>query len=161
MTTETVKIDLKAVRGLSEWVTLYQAYNAVFKVTEMALLPQQISLPQLHMLALLAYEDRPLSTGEIARAMVKAAQSITGLVDRLVARGFVETKGDPKDRRKTLVVLTDAGRAKLQEAWPVSNKAGEELFRSLSDQDLGSLGSICEKLRDAATRKLGISLEGL
>ena len=161
MTTETVKIDLNAVRGLPEWIALYQAYNAAFKVNEMALLPKEISLPQLHLLALLAYAGRPLSTGEIARAMVKAAQSITGLVDRLVARGMVETKGDPKDRRKTLVVLTDAGRAKLRESWPTANRVGEELFTILSDQELGSLKNSCEKLRDAAIQKLGISLQGL
>lgn len=161
MTTETVKINIQEVRGLPEWITLYQAYNAVFKVNEMALLPQEISLPQLHLLALLSYSGRPLSTGEIARAMVKAAQSITGLVDRLVARGMVETKGDPKDRRRTLVVLTDVGRAKLRESWPIANQAGKELFNALSDQELSSLKSTCEKLRGVATQKLGISLEGL
>ena len=159
MTTQTVKIDIGAVRGLPQWITLYQAYNAAFKVNEMALLPKEVSLPQLHLLALLAYAGRPLSTGEIARAMVKAAQSITGLVDRLVARKMVETKGDPKDRRKTLVVLTDIGRAKLQESWPTANQVGEELFKVLSDDELASLQRSCEKLRDTAIRKLGISLQ--
>src|SRR3972149_1933862 len=161
MTTETVKIDIRGVRGLPEWITLYQAYNAVFKVNEMALLPQGISLPQLHLLALLSYADRPLSTGEIARAMVKAAQSITGLVDRLVARKMVRTKGDPKDRRRTLVVLTDVGRAKLQESWPIANQVGKELFDVLSDREMAELKATCKKLRDHAVQKLGIKLEGL
>jgi len=160
-TAETVKIDIRGVRGLPEWITLYQAYNAAFKVNEMALLSQEISLPQLHLLALLAYANRPLSTGEIARAMVKAAQSITGLVDRLVARKMVRTKGDPKDRRRTLVVLTDVGRAKLQESWPIANQVGKELFDVLSDREMAELKATCKKLRDHAVQKLGIKLEGL
>jgi hypothetical protein len=81
---------LDGARGLDQWTTIYQAYNAVFKVAELVLLPQRLSLPQLHLLAILKNGGGILTTGEIGREMVKASQTITGLVDRLEEPGLVE-----------------------------------------------------------------------
>ena len=154
-------VDIQAVRGLSEWIILYQAYNAVFKVQELGLLPYNLSLPQLHVLTLLTYAGGELTTGEIGRAMVKASQTITGLVDRLEVQNLVERRFDRSDRRKTWVRLTDAGRERFAKAYPAASRQGEELFSILSDSELESLKSVTTKLRQAALKRLNVSLEGL
>jgi DNA-binding MarR family transcriptional regulator len=154
-------VDLKAVRGLSEWIVLYQAYNAVFKVQELGLLPFNLSLPQLHVLTLLTYAGGELTTGEIGRAMVKASQTITGLVDRLEVQNLVERRFDRSDRRKTWVRLTDAGRERFAKAFPAATRQGEELFSILNDNELESLRTVSIKLRQAALQRLNVSLEGL
>jgi DNA-binding MarR family transcriptional regulator len=82
-------MSAEKMKGLNDWHALYQAYNALFKVQEIALIPQGISLPQLHLLALLAYEQRPLAVSELAAWMVKEPNSLTGLVDRTEAKGGV------------------------------------------------------------------------
>jgi len=142
------------MKGLSEWHALYQAYNAIFKVQEIALIPQGISLPQLHLLALLAYERRPLAVSELAAWMVKEPNSLTGLVDRTEAKGWVHTHGDPKDRRKRLVEFTDKGIKKFDEAFSVANDASGKLFKSLGARDMEQLKASCQKLRDAAVVEL-------
>jgi DNA-binding MarR family transcriptional regulator len=151
-------LDLAAVRGLSEWVSLYQAYNAVFKVNELALLPYRITVPQLHLLAVLVSAGGVLPSTRIARHMVKEAQTITGLVDRMEAAGWVVRQGDPKDRRKTLISLTNAGIKKFQETFPVANQVGAEIFAILSDEELAGLQVAVEKLRETALSRLGIRL---
>ena len=151
-------LDLAAVRGLSEWLSLYQAYNSLFKVGELALLPLRITMPQLHLLAVLVYAGGVLPSTHIARQMVKEAQTITGLVDRMEAAGWVTRLGDPKDRRKTLVSLTNAGVKKFQESFPVANRVGAEIFASLSDEELAGLRAAVEKLRETALSRLGIRL---
>jgi len=78
------------IRGMAEWISIYQTYNAIFKLTELALLPHGLSLPQLHLLSVLQGGGGILTTGEVGREMVKASQTITGLVDRLEVQGFVE-----------------------------------------------------------------------
>ena len=138
------------MKGLSEWHSLYQAYNAVFKVQEIALIPQGISLPQLQLLALLAYERRPLAISELAAWMVKEPNSLTGLVDRTEAKGWVNTHGDPKDRRKRLVEFTDKGVKKFEEAFAVANDASGKLFATLGAREMEQLKASCQKLRDAA-----------
>jgi DNA-binding MarR family transcriptional regulator len=151
-------LDMAAVRGLPEWVSLYQVYNAIFKVNELALLPHNITLPQLHLLTVLVGAGGVLPSTRIARHMVKEAQTITGLVDRMEAAGWVARQNDPKDRRKTLVTLTNAGIKKFQESLPVANQVGAEMFAVLSDQELAGLRVAVEKLRETALSRLGIRL---
>jgi MarR family 2-MHQ and catechol resistance regulon transcriptional repressor len=150
--------QLDAARGVDQWVTIYKAYNAVFKVAELALLPQRLSLPQLHLLAILKKGGGILTTGEIGREMVKASQTITGLVDRLEEPGLVERVFDRRDRRKTWVRLTKKGERKLAEAFPVANRLAEELSSVLTDQELQDLQAKVEKLRSAAMDKLAGAL---
>ena len=154
-------VDIKATRGLAEWIILYQAYNAMFKVQELGLLPFKISLPQLHVLSLLTYAGGELTTGEIGRAMVKASQTITGLVDRLEVQNLVERRFDRSDRRKTWVRLTDAGRQRFAKAFPATNRRGEELFSVLTDEELTALRRATSKIRETALQQLGVSLAGL
>jgi len=154
-------VDIQSVRGLSEWIILYQAYNAVFKVQELGLLPYNLSLPQLHVLTLLTYAGGELTTGEIGRAMVKASQTITGLVDRLEVQNLVERRFDRSDRRKTWVRLTDAGRERFAKAFPAASRQGEDLFSVLKDDELTALRSVTSKLREAALQRLNVSLAGL
>jgi DNA-binding MarR family transcriptional regulator len=145
---------LNAARGVDQWITIYKAYNAVFKVAELTLLPQHISLPQLHLLAILKKGGNILTTGEIGREMVKASQTITGLVDRLEEPGFVERVFDRSDRRKTWVRMTEKGERKLAEAFPVVNRLAEELSSVLTDQELQDLQVRVEKLRGVAMERL-------
>jgi len=149
---------LDSARGMAQWTTIYQAYNAIFKLTELTLLPHSLSLPQLHLLCVLKKGGGILTTGEIGRAMVKASQTITGLVDRLEEPGMVERVFDRRDRRKTWVRLTDKGERKLSEAFPVANRLAEEISAVLTDQELQDLQTKVEKLRSAAMEKLAGAL---
>lgn len=151
-------LDMAAVRGLTEWVSLYQAYNAIFKVNELAVLPHNITIPQLHLLAVLVRADGILPSTRIARYMVKEAQTITGLVDRMEAAGWVARQSDPKDRRKTLVSLTNAGIKKFEEAFPVANRVGAEIFAALTDEELAGLRVAAERLWETALSRLGTRL---
>jgi DNA-binding MarR family transcriptional regulator len=145
-------------RGMAEWATLYQTYNAIFKLAELVLLPHKLSLPQLHLLTVLKQDGGILTTGEIGRAMVKASQTITGLVDRLEEPGLVERVFDRSDRRKTWVRLTKKGERKLEETMPVANRLAEEISSALTEKELSELQVKNEKLRTAAMARLGEAL---
>ena len=146
------------VRGMAAWDTLYETYNAIFKLAELALLPHNLSLPQLHLLSVLKDEGGILTTGEIGRAMVKASQTITGLVDRLEEPGFVERVFDRRDRRKTWVRLTEKGERKYGEAIPVANRLAEEISSVLTDEELQQFQTKSDKLRAAAMSRLAEAL---
>jgi DNA-binding MarR family transcriptional regulator len=55
--------------------------------------------------------DQPLPMRELAVRLKCDPSNITGLVDRLEARGLVERQPHPADRRVRYLVLTSAGRA--------------------------------------------------
>jgi len=59
--------------------------------------------------------DQPLRMRELAQRLCCDASNVTGIVDHLEARGLVERRVAPEDRRVKHLVLTDAGRALRQE----------------------------------------------
>jgi DNA-binding MarR family transcriptional regulator len=152
------KDRLDSTRGMAQWTTIYQAYNAVYKLTELALLPHGLSLPQLHVLSVLKGAGETLTTGEISRAMVRQSQTMTGVLDRLEEPGLIERVFDRRDRRKTWVRLTEKGERKLEEAFPVASRLAEEVSSVLSDQELQDLQVEMEKLRGAAMDRLAAAL---
>jgi DNA-binding MarR family transcriptional regulator len=149
---------LDGIRGMAQWTVIYQAYNAVYKLTELALLPHGLSLPQLHLLSVLKGAGETLTTGEISRAMVRQSQTMTGLLDRLEEPGLLERVFDRRDRRKTWVRLTEKGERKLEEAFSVASRLAEELSSALSDQELQDLQTKMEKLRGVAMDRLDAAL---
>ena len=56
-------------------------------------------------------EAGALSQNALGRLTAMDAATIKGVVDRLGKRGLVKTENDRTDRRRTIVSLTDAGRA--------------------------------------------------
>jgi len=63
-----------------------------------------------YLLETLAEEDG-LHVGEIARRLKIEVPTVVRTVQRLEAAGFVRRDRDPKDQRRSLVLLTDRGRA--------------------------------------------------
>ena len=80
----------------------------------------------------------PLSAGEIAKETGLATASVTDLIDRLVAKGFVDRGPHPTDRRRIVVTLIEATVAGARRGFAVPNP---------------SLASLCERY-DAPQLKL-------
>jgi DNA-binding MarR family transcriptional regulator len=55
----------------------------------------------------------PLTVGEMAAHLGRAQSVVSDIVTHLVRDGLLEREADPADRRRTLVWLTEAGRAAL------------------------------------------------
>jgi DNA-binding MarR family transcriptional regulator len=87
----------------------------------------------------------PLPMHELASLLACDSSNVTGIVDRLEARGLVARHPSPEDRRVKHVVLTPPGqrlRARLLE------RIGSppEGFERLSAEDLGQLRDILERM---------------
>ena len=70
-----------------------------------------MSLTELATLEHLTREQ--IGPAEVARRLEVSTAAATGIVDRLVAHGHVERRPDQDDRRRTQLVLTDAGRREV------------------------------------------------
>jgi len=56
-------------------------------------------------------EHGKLSQNQLGRLSAMDTATIKGVVDRLRQKGLLETNSDPKDKRRFIVSLTDAGAA--------------------------------------------------
>ncbi|MGP3979786.1 MarR family winged helix-turn-helix transcriptional regulator [Streptomyces sp. KR80] len=100
---------------------------------------------QARVLGLLALEPTPMR--RIAQKLKCEPSNVTGIIDRLEARGLVERRPDPADRRVKLAAPTDAGRATAARLRDSLHFAREPLA-GLSDQERTTL-------RDLLRRMLG------
>jgi DNA-binding MarR family transcriptional regulator len=64
----------------------------------------------------------PLTVGECAKHFDRAQSVVSEIVEHLERDGLLARVRDEKDRRRTLVWLTDAGRARLMEEQEVLSK---------------------------------------
>lgn len=84
------------------------AFEVMGVVTQVAA-AHDVSLTQLRVLAIL--RDRTPRMSELASYLGLDRSTVSGLIDRAVARGFVERIADAVDGRAARVALTATGRA--------------------------------------------------
>lgn len=87
---------------------------------------------------------------QIAGDMVTRQPDITRLIDRLEADGFVERDRDPDDRRRVIVRLTGAGRAKVDALDAPLRDLHRRQFAGLSGDDLHELNRLLVAARESA-----------
>lgn len=95
----------------------------------------------------------PLSPSAIGRRLLIAKQNMTTLIDRLVNENLVERKSDAADRRVKHVVITEQGKAFLEERKMGLKKIVGANLRKLRDADIESLHSAL-KVMEATVHKL-------
>ena len=109
-----------------------------------------------HGLSISAYEvlmflddagDNQLRMAEIADRVLLSRSGLTRLVDRLVARGYVERCAAPDDGRGLYARLTEPGRRTLQAARHTHYEGVRRLFLDrLNGADQTALGEIWDRL---------------
>ncbi|MFI6204902.1 MarR family winged helix-turn-helix transcriptional regulator [Streptomyces sp. NPDC051041] len=100
---------------------------------------------QARLLSLLSLE--PLPMRKLARRLKCEPSNVTGLVDRLEARGLVERRPDPADRRVKLAAATQEGR-RVARSLRESLRFAREPLAGLSEGERVAL-------RDALRRMVG------
>jgi len=86
----------------------------------------------------------PQPMGALARLLQCDASNVTWLADRLEARGFVERRNDPADRRVKTLALTDAGRTAQRKAHDQWRTPPDPLL-ALSSAELRTLRDLMNK----------------
>jgi DNA-binding MarR family transcriptional regulator len=115
-----------------------------------------LSPPQLFLLRRLQ-PDRPAAMSELAAFFGCDASNITGLVDRLEARGVLERRVPPHDRRVKQVVLTESGRRLREQALARLHAPPAALTR-LSPSDQRALRDILRRALDQDPARSGPDL---
>jgi DNA-binding MarR family transcriptional regulator len=112
---------------------------------------QRMSLSEYTVLRILSEtETRHMRMSELAAACDMSLSGMTRLAAKLESAGFLERRPCPSDARGYNAVLTDAGFARLQEAWP-SHLASvrRHLFDHLDGIDLCRLAKALGKIADS------------
>lgn len=111
-----------------------------------------ISMAQLRCLHLIGGGETRMS--RLVSQLGVSISTVSGLVDRLVDRGFVSRHDDPADRRQVVVAATPAGTAFLDQMRDLGNTQFRELIARLRPDDLRTVRrsiEILSRVADEAT----------
>jgi DNA-binding MarR family transcriptional regulator len=85
----------------------------------------------------------------VGEASATTKATLTEMLRRMESRGLVERRSVPGDARRRIVVLTAAGRAKLEQARVVADDLEREMLAVLPQGDAAQLTSAMASIRDA------------
>jgi DNA-binding MarR family transcriptional regulator len=91
----------------------------------------------------------PLTAGQLARLSGLTSGTVTGVIDRLEAAGFVRRERDPGDRRKVLVVPVPEGAARLYEHYRAHGEHTLALLGRRSADELAVVLAFLRELNEA------------
>ncbi|MEJ1160662.1 MarR family winged helix-turn-helix transcriptional regulator [Prosthecomicrobium sp. N25] len=88
-----------------------------------------------------------LTQAELADLLEIQPISLTRLVDRLDAQGFVERRPHPTDRRANRLFITNAGREALANFAPLAAEVMQEIFAGLDPEAVASLAAVLDRVK--------------
>lgn len=81
------------------------------------------------------YSETSVSQNLLGRLTAMDSATIKGVIDRLVARGYVEVQLNPEDSRVRLLNLTPLGRSAVERALPFADAITSETLAPLTARD--------------------------
>ncbi len=143
--TTILPIDTTAANLELETYALLRQVNSIMDTyNRYDLRGEGLTVPQFTILSHATPDGVPLS--EISVRMLCDNSNLTGIVDRLISKGFVERRPDPQDRRVSLICLTPAGAEKLRNIRPRHHASVSQRMRSLSENEVQQLRCLLQTL---------------
>lgn len=99
-------------------MALVRAGQELLALIDQSLRHHKLSRAGREALAVLDGAGEPLSPTTIAERLIVTTASVTSLLDTLERRGLVERQPDANDRRRLLIVITEDGKAIVDQFLP-------------------------------------------
>jgi len=93
----------------------------------------QLTPSQFHTLVAIKESRSGCTMSQLADQTNQVSATMTGIVDRLVERGWVERHRNPADRRTVVVRLTEAGQTKLDAVYQARCSALADCLESMDE----------------------------
>lgn len=122
---------------------LGQANHALFKAFEDVVREAGLGSLEWRVLATLSGQP-PMAVGCLAQEVLSQQPTVTKLLQRLAAQGWVSMCDDPADQRRTLVAITAAGQKKVA---PLIAQAHAHEARSLAGLGAAEVKRLKDQLR--------------
>ena len=107
------KAELKILIGM------HRAANALDRKTARIAGKHGLTLGQFAVLEALLHKG-DLTVGQVQEAILSTSGTIPLIVGKLEARGYLARRQDEGDRRRSILHLTDAGRALIETVYPLN-----------------------------------------
>jgi len=115
--------------------------------------------PMYGVLRAAGYLDGP-SQRDVAATVGLDPSDLVAILDRMERNGWVTRERDPADRRRSLVRVTDDGRAALDRYNAVARRAGERIMSDLDDEERATFTGLALRMLRASGDTFGVTGRG-
>lgn len=134
--------------AVAAWEALFRAQVSVLRQLNVEFPVGELSFNEYDVLFNLSRQpEHRLRIRDLNTHLLLTQPSVSRLVDRLVAKGFVLKGQDPGDGRGTIVRLTDAGHEKFHRVAMVHADSIHRRMGTLTTDELVTLAALSDKLR--------------
>jgi DNA-binding MarR family transcriptional regulator len=142
------KLEADSKARLRLWIRLLRASRLIEGTARERLKLQfNATLPRFDVMAALYRKPDGMLMSEISRFLMVSNGNVTGIVDRLVAEGFVVRAQRNGDRRTSFISLTRKGRAAFADMAAAHERWIDELLGGVSVRDAERLSAKLKSFR--------------
>ena len=93
------------------------------------------------------YDNDRLTSSELGKKTDLDSATLTGVLDRLEAGGFIERRQNPEDRRSIRIHLTEKGRTTGEKVAQLMDEANTEFLSGFNVSEEVALRSLLNRIR--------------
>jgi DNA-binding MarR family transcriptional regulator len=150
---------MKAEAGKTELMQTVQALQEKLEELERAITPiiphdwltTDLTMPQLKVMVIL-WREGPARMSELASGLAVTLATATGVVDRLVDKGYVAREGLPGDRRVVICRLSPEGEEFMKALWLSGRVQIGRILEVMTPEQLKIVAQGTEVFIDAAKK---------
>lgn len=143
---EIIKTEKKIPLESRTIIHLSLVHNHINEVITATLKPFEVSLQQFNVLRILrGQKGKPANLSTLNERMVSKMSNTTRLVDKLIAKEYVDRMICPSNRRKVEIRITPKGEKALAKMDVAMEAAEEQVLKNLEQNDLQQLNDLLDK----------------
>ncbi len=120
--------------------------HKINEVISNALKPYEVSLQQFNVLRILrGQKDKPANLSTLNERMVTKMSNTTRLVDKLIAKGYVDRVTCESNRRKVEINITAEGKEALLDMDKAMKQSEMSVVKNFTQEDLKLLNKLLDK----------------
>ncbi|NAY92538.1 MarR family transcriptional regulator [Muricauda sp. JGD-17] len=139
-TTKTIPLESRTL------IHMTLVHHKANEIIANALKPFEVSLQQFNVLRILrGQKGKPANLSTLNERMVTKMSNTTRLVDKLLAKDYVDRYVCPSNRRKVEIVITDQGKEALKQMDKAVIKAEKSIVKNFTEKELEQLNHLLDK----------------
>jgi DNA-binding MarR family transcriptional regulator len=142
---------LEALLSKVTWLSKQQFSNEIGKFS--------LTAPQFSVLRCLHETENAQTMSQLTQECMAVMPTMTGIIDRLAARGLVERQRDVDDRRSLIISITSSGRKLIEDVTRHRSEQVNKFLITLSNEECISMIDLLQRYLDQLLESIDIDKE--
>ena len=135
-------------KSMQTWMQIFRTYNKIRTKETTYIQSFDLTMNQFQVLEVL-YHRGDLNIGSITKLTMSTSGNITVVVRNLKRDGYITSIADIKDKRASILSITQKGKDIIEKLFPTHAKNFENYFEVLDEEETDTLFTLLRKLHKA------------